>query len=205
MAINLCIKGNIRQPLIFLVVAVSILAALTIVILRQHSVEVDVTKEVTAQNQKSHIATLKEENVKAPVPQQPNIQAQRRKLVEQLQNFYAESMPIFNANLQKDISTEDFDKFESTFDEWVVRTATYIERNMGEAAKARFLDYGPGYSSTFMRAVNEKHNAILNLMWAYQKNLTMLIRSNAWDKLDETGAPVRAGAPSQPEDTSATR
>ncbi len=188
MAISLCIKGNVRQPLIFFVAAVSIVAVLIIMILQQHNVEVGVTKEAAIENQKSPIATLNEEK-------RPNIHAERRGLVEQLQNFHAESMPIFNARLQKGISTEDFDKFEATFDEWVVRTATYIEQNMGEAAKARFLDYCPGYSSTFTRAVNEKHNARLNLMWAYQKNLTMLIRSDAWDRLDESSAPVRTEAP----------
>jgi len=140
------------------------------------------TQAATIENQKSHIAVLEEEN-KGVQPQQAAINAKRKALVEQLEKFYVESTPILNANLPKDISAADFATYQNGVNDWVNRTANWIQNNMGEPARDRFLDYGQGFSSTWNRAVNEQHNSDINLLGAYRKNLSTLIETNAWDRL----------------------
>jgi hypothetical protein len=140
------------------------------------------TQAATIENQKSHIAVLEEEN-KGVQPQQAAINAKRKALVEQLEKFYVESTPILNANLPKDISAADFANYQQAVNDWIKRTATWIQQNMGEPARDRFLDYGQGFSFNWARAVNEQHNSDINLLGAYRKNLSTLIETNAWDRL----------------------
>jgi predicted RNA-binding protein Jag len=143
------------------------------------------TQAATIENQKSHIAVLEEEN-KGVLPQQAAINVKRQKIVEQLQKFYVESTPILNANLPKTISADDFAKYQTAVNDWITRTATWIQQNMGEPARDRFLDYGQGFSFSWNRAVNEQHNNDINLIGAYRKNLSSLIESNAWDRIPDS-------------------
>jgi hypothetical protein len=88
--------------------------------------------------------------------------------------------------LPKNISSEDFAKYQTAFNDWVMKTAEWIRVNMGEAAKDRFLDYGSGFNFTWNRAANEQHNNIINLLGAYRKPLSTLIETNAWDRISES-------------------
>jgi hypothetical protein len=169
-----------RAPIAF-VVAVAIICAATFFGLQWHNASVEATKDATIENQKSHIATLEEE-VKGVAPQQAAINAKRKNVVEQLQKFYVESTPLLNANLPKDISPNDFASYQTAVNNWITRTATWIQDNMGVPARDRFLDYGQGFSFSWNRAVNEQHNNIINSLGAYRKNLSTLIETNAWDK-----------------------
>jgi|SRR6185437_4845710 membrane protein implicated in regulation of membrane protease activity len=101
---------------------------------------------------------------------------------EQLQKFYIECGQLLNTPLKKPISDEDFKKYSDAADEWVNRTATWINNNLGEAATARFLDRSGAMSFSYSAAVNEQHNNIINALTAFRKNLSILIETNAWDK-----------------------
>jgi hypothetical protein len=72
--------------------------------------------------------------------------------------------------------------YVSNFNSWANDTSKWMLENMGESARDRFLDYGPGFSFNCDRAVNEQHNTIINLTSAFRKNLTTLIESDAWDR-----------------------
>jgi|SRR6185437_2033401 len=101
---------------------------------------------------------------------------------EQLQKFYIECGQLLNQPLQKPISDEDFKKYTDAADEWLNRTATWINQNLGEAATARFLDTSGAMSFSYSGAVNPQHNNIINSLTTFRKNLSILIETNAWDK-----------------------
>jgi hypothetical protein len=168
-------------PIAFLV-GVAFLGVVIFAVLDWHYSGEVATQSATIENQKSHIAVLEEEN-KGVQPQQAAINAKRKALVEQLEKFYVESTPLLNANLPKDISAADFSHYQQEVNEWVARTSKWIQQNMGEPARDRFLDYGQGFSFNWNRAVNEQHNGDINLLGAYRKNLATLIETNAWDRL----------------------
>jgi hypothetical protein len=172
----------IREAPIGFILAVAAVCALLFIGLQWHNSGVEATKDATIENQRSHIAVLEEE-VRGLPPQQAAINVKRKQIVEQLQKFYTESTPILNADLPKNISAEDFAKYQAVYNSWVVRCSGWIQQNMGEPARDRFLDYGSGFSFNWDRAVNPQHNNIINLMGSYRKNLTTLIETNAWDKL----------------------
>jgi hypothetical protein len=77
----------------------------------------------------------------------------------QLQKFYEEAGPIIDANLPKDISTQDFEKWVVTAQAWVDTTDGWIKENLGPAAAARFTDQSDALTFKYFRAVNPKHNA----------------------------------------------
>ena len=159
-----------------------IIGALIFFGLQWHNSGVEATKDATIENQKSQISVLEEEN-KGVQPKQAAINVRRKKLVEQLQKFYVKSTPLLNANLPKNISADDFTKYQNAVNEWGNRTATWIRENMGEPARDRFLDYGQGFSFHWARAVNDQHNNDINVLGAYRKKLSLLIETNAWDKI----------------------
>jgi hypothetical protein len=170
----------IRQAPVAFCIGIAIFGALVFFGLQWHSAGADAEKNATIENQKSQIAVLQEEN-KGVLPQQAAINVKRQKTVEQLQKFYVESTPLLNENLPKNISPQDFDKYQAAVNDWTNRTATWIQQNMGEPARDRFLDYGQGFSLNWNRAVNEQHNSDINALGAYRKNLSTLIETNAWD------------------------
>lgn len=171
----------------FVVLCSIVIGAIIFGIVQWHYSEEVATQAATIENQKSHIAVLEEEN-KGVQPQQAAINAKRKKIVEQLQKFYVESTPILNANLPRDISPQDFSKYQAMVNEWINHTATWIQDNMGEPARDRFLDYGQGFSFGWNRAVNEQHNNDINLLGAYRKNLSELIETNAWDRIPDASS-----------------
>ncbi len=99
----------------------------------------------------------------------------------QLQSLYAEVGPIIEANLPKDISTEDFEKWAAAAQNWADTTANWINANLGVAAAARFTDRSGALTFSYSRAVNSKHEAILNGLTQLRKNLTTIIESRSWD------------------------
>jgi hypothetical protein len=106
----------------------------------------------------------------------------RRAIRSQLQEFYIEGGQIVDANLPKDISEEDFKKYSDIADQWTNTTANWIGLNLGDAARAKFLDRSSAPFLMYDKKVNEQHNNIINAVVAFRKNLSTLIETNAWDK-----------------------
>jgi len=106
----------------------------------------------------------------------------RLKLIrDNLQSFYVSGGLILNRPLPRDIPAAEFDKYAAEVDSWVNETNTWIENTLGHAAAARFLDIGGGFSFNWNRAVNERHNTIINVVAKYRENLAKMIEVNAWD------------------------
>jgi hypothetical protein len=101
---------------------------------------------------------------------------------EALQRFYVEVGPIINRQLPKDISEEDFANYVLEADKWVTSTASWINENMGVAARERFLDRTGMNAVSFTAAVNNQHNSILTNLTRLRQNLSLLIESSAWEK-----------------------
>jgi hypothetical protein len=106
----------------------------------------------------------------------------RLKLIrDHLQAFYVSGGLILNRPLPKDIPAADFERYVSEVDAWLSETSTWIDGTLGHAAAARFLDVGGGFSFGWNRAVNERHNTIINVLTKYRENLAKMIEVNAWD------------------------
>jgi hypothetical protein len=106
----------------------------------------------------------------------------RLKLIrDHLQSFYVSGGLILNRPLPKDIPAADFESYASEADAWIKETSTWIENTSGHAAAARFLDIDGGFSFSWNRAVNERHNTIINVVTKYRENLAKMIEVNAWD------------------------
>jgi hypothetical protein len=100
----------------------------------------------------------------------------------QLQKFYTDGGDLLNRNIPKNINDEDFKKYGDECDAWLNRTVEWIAQNMGEAAKARFLDTASYVTWTSPRAVNQTHGNIINALVNYRKNLQVLIvEFDAWN------------------------
>ena len=100
----------------------------------------------------------------------------------QLQQFYVEAGPLIQRQLPKDISKEDFDKYVAEADAWVNTTATWIDKNLGVAARERFLDRTGMMAMSDPSAVNPVHNNIRQNLTRMRQNLQVLIETGAWDK-----------------------
>jgi hypothetical protein len=127
--------------------------------------------------------TWRDENKARIAAEQTNAKANGRAAEKaQLQQFYVEGGNLYRL-LPKDISEEDFQKYEDECNRWLNRTVEWIAQNMGEAAKARFLDTASAINYTSPNAVNQKHSNIINAIGNYRKNLQVSIAEfDAWDK-----------------------
>jgi hypothetical protein len=121
-----------------------------------------------------------ERDLKAAQDKSTDRQLSNIKLV-QLQKFYGEAGPIIEANLPKDISTEDFEKWVTTAQAWADTTANWIDENLGPAAVARFTDRSGALTFSYSGAANPKHEAMINGLTQLRKNLATIIESRAWD------------------------
>jgi hypothetical protein len=98
-----------------------------------------------------------------------------------IQGFYVEVGSIIARPLKKDISEEDFGKYQAEADEWLARTANWISNNMGVAAMARFLDRTGMTHAISLTAANDKHNAILLQLTRHRQNLLVLLENHCME------------------------
>jgi hypothetical protein len=114
-----------------------------------------------------------------------NREKQRIKNIRaQLQSFYISGGAILDRPLAKDISNEEFQRYESETTVWATETRDWIEKNLGHAAAVRFLDLSGNLSFGTSRAANTRHNELINALTGFRKNLTQMIEVNAWDAGD---------------------
>jgi sulfur relay (sulfurtransferase) DsrC/TusE family protein len=98
----------------------------------------------------------------------------------QLQKFYTDGGRLLRL-LPKDISEDDFNKYVQECDAWLNHTAEWINKNMGEAATARFSDTVGVITYSSPNALNQAHGNIINGITNYRKNLQVLIvEFDAW-------------------------
>jgi hypothetical protein len=88
----------------------------------------------------------------------------------QLQQFYSRGQELKN----RAVTAENFSQWMGETNEFANIAATWIEQNIGPAARARFLDMsGPSY--TFGTGLNPEHQNALNWLTKTGDNLKVLI------------------------------
>ena len=125
--------------------------------------------------------TWRDEYVARVQAEQSKPQPEPRKT--QLQLFYKEGQELVKRPLSKNISPEDFKKYEDEANAWLNKTINWIQQNMGETAKSRFLDTSRMFSFSYPGAINEEHSKVINGLNNFCKNLqTLIVEFNAWDE-----------------------
>jgi hypothetical protein len=99
--------------------------------------------------------------------------------LERLNEFYVEVGPLIGRKLQKD-DTAEFEAYLEDANTWIIGTAKWIEDNLGEAARAKFLDRTGMMAAAVQGAVNERHNNVLLNLIQFRQNLSALIENEAW-------------------------
>jgi hypothetical protein len=95
-----------------------------------------------------------------------------------LTRFYSDAQPILDRSFE--IAPTDLASFISEIEIWISSTATWIAKNMGEAALSRFTDRSEWRSAHFPAALNHDHGRAISLLNVYRTNLRALIESEAW-------------------------
>ena len=101
---------------------------------------------------------------------------------EILRSFYVSAGPIITRELPKTISEIDFDNYLKEANTWAASCADWISKNMGDAARARFLDRTGMDDASYRGAVNERHNSVMANLTRFRQNLLAMIEGNAWDR-----------------------
>jgi hypothetical protein len=177
-------RAAIRDAPFAFVLAILLAIALTFAAVDWHFAGEVETQHATIEGQHSTIESQKiridelQEQLRGAAPALAADRARRKQIVEQLQKFYIQAGSLFGQSI-KDQST--FDTFKPMVDLWANDASNWIERNMGPAAKERFLDPGTGSSLSWNKAFNAEHNNYLNFLTYTRKNLSTLIETNAWD------------------------
>lgn len=100
----------------------------------------------------------------------------------QLQKFYMEGGELLQKPITKETSDADFKIYENECNAWLNKTIVWIQENMGDAAKARFLDISGNLSFSYPNAKNEEHAHIISGINNFRKNLQVLIvEFDAWN------------------------
>jgi hypothetical protein len=90
---------------------------------------------------------------------------------EILRSFYASAGPIITRELPKTISENDFESNTKEANLWANSCADWIEKNIGNAARARFLDRTGIEAASYQGAVNERHNATMSNLTRLRQDL----------------------------------
>jgi uncharacterized small protein (DUF1192 family) len=174
--------------------AICAIGALIYIALEWHHAGETVNKDSTIQNLQSRIGILEGE-LKGASPQLAAQEARRAAARDQLQKMYIAAGPLMKVGaLPPDLpngghSQAQILAFENQVvaerDEWEKSTADWLEKNLGPAAEARFLDISnmPIYGWYFEGiGVNDKLSRLMNRMANERKNLGVIIETSAYDR-----------------------
>jgi hypothetical protein len=98
-----------------------------------------------------------------------------------LHQLFVEIGPLIDRQMPKDIPPDEFQKYMDDVQAWVNKSANWIRQNMGEAARAKFLDRTGMMGMSYSLAVNPQHNTIIQNLSRFRQNVNDLIQSNAWE------------------------
>jgi hypothetical protein len=108
----------------------------------------------------------------------------RADIRKRLHQFYIAGEAFLEANLPKNISEEDFKAYEAAANRWWNDSASWILEHLGPPARAKFLDRSSTQWLNYEKRVNESHNAILNTVVNFRKNISTLIETDAYDDVN---------------------
>jgi hypothetical protein len=138
-----------------------------------------VKKNIQIATLTAELDSERKKSASLPPAPKPNDNKARK---AELQKFYLEGGALLSTPLAKDISADDFKKYANDCNAWLNRTVQWIGVNMGDAAKARFLDTSGSLSFSYSNAVNAEHEKIIGGINNFRKNLQVLIvEFDAWD------------------------
>jgi hypothetical protein len=93
---------------------------------------------------------------------------------------------LINTEIPKSADQKVFDDWKASAQGWADKTGHWINDNMGDAAREKFYDNSSGTSLIYSAAFNTEHNNYLNFLSRLRRNLSTLIETNAWDRIDDT-------------------
>ena len=123
--------------------------------------------------------------LKGASPQLAAMQARRAAVRDKLLGFYVAIGPLIGKQIS--VSPTDQKEFEEALTpllsdavKWTEETATFINQNLGPAARDRFLDVSnmPTYGWGSIPA----YDKLMNLLSNRRKNLSLLIETAAYDR-----------------------
>jgi hypothetical protein len=97
-----------------------------------------------------------------------------------LRYFYTQIGDVLDETLPDDLALEEFEKYVARSNRCVSEAAAWIGANIGDAARARFLDKSGMLAAQVQGAINPRHNAIILNLSRYKQNLQAMIESEAW-------------------------
>jgi len=106
----------------------------------------------------------------------------RQAIKAMLQRYYTDGGKLFDRQLDRNISTDEFNAYVANVNQWALYSSNGIEQTIGIGAKERFLDTSGQPSFAYQKAISEQHNNVLNYITHLRHNLVVLVESAAWDK-----------------------
>jgi hypothetical protein len=176
------------------IVGVAILGGVIFAVLDWHYREEIANKDSTIQTQQARIGTLEGE-LKGASPQLAALEARRAASREHLLELYVAPAELtkvetpppdlpYNGHSSDQIKAL-VASVDATTRNWENTTASWLEKNLGPAAKSRFLDISnmPVYSWSLSDIGNNSElTSILNRVVNERKNLAVLIETSAYDR-----------------------
>ena len=99
-----------------------------------------------------------------------------------MHGYYVELADFLGRKVPKEVSAQDFDNYVSEANSLLTRIVEWIEANLGHAAVVRFFDRSAQMGVSYANAASERHNTLLSNFSTFQKNMSRLIETDAWDR-----------------------
>jgi hypothetical protein len=124
--------------------------------------------------------------LKGASPQLAAIQARRVAVRGRLLELYVMAGPLIGKEIPTNYNDENSMKqsmsvLEQDASTWAAQTASFIEENLGPAARERFLDISNMPTYNWVSA-SPSYESVMNRLVNRRKNLTLLIETSAYDK-----------------------
>jgi len=97
--------------------------------------------------------------------------------VAKLHEFYVRAAPFSS---RTDLTEESLPQFVLDADAWANEAASWIEMNLGHAARARFIDR-TDHAPIMFNGINPRHSNVLANVNGWRRNLSRIIETDAWD------------------------
>lgn len=104
-----------------------------------------------------------------------------KQVLRKLKEIYMQGGELVGREIAND---EEFNKYETEMFAWSNAASKWVESNMGDAAASLLRDKQGILPYVRDTDYNQKHSHYINFVTKLRQNLTQLIDSAAWDKIE---------------------